>query len=89
MTLGAFLSSGFAGPIAAVMSRKQTIWAASLLCCVANVIMMATTNLAGLYAGRLLIGLANGLFMTFSQLYIQVSRTARPRLVPFRVPLYR
>jgi len=34
--------------------------------------MMATTNLAGIYAGRFLIGIANGWFMTFSQLYIQV-----------------
>ena len=72
MTLGAFLSSSMAGPIAGVMSRRMTIWAASLLCIVANVIMMATTNIAGLYAGRLLLGLANGMFMTFSQLYIQV-----------------
>lgn len=72
MTLGAFLSSSMAGPIAAFMSRRMTIWAASLLCIVANVIMMATTNIAGLYAGRLLLGLANGMFMTFSQLYIQV-----------------
>ncbi|KAK3620600.1 hypothetical protein LTR56_023313 [Elasticomyces elasticus] len=32
---------------------------------------MATTSIGGLYAGRCLIGLANGLFMTFSQLYIQ------------------
>jgi SP family sugar:H+ symporter-like MFS transporter len=45
---------------------------ASLMCCVSNVIMMTTTNLAGLYAGRLLIGIANGWYMTFSQLYIQV-----------------
>jgi MFS transporter, SP family, sugar:H+ symporter len=73
MTLGAFLSSGFAGPIAAVVSRRQAIWLASLLCCASNVIMMCTTSIGGLYAGRLLIGLANGLFMTFSQLFIQVS----------------
>lgn len=84
MTLGAFLSSGFAGPIANFLSRRATIWLASLLCCVANVIMMATTNIGGLYAGRLLIGLANGLFMTFSQLYIQV---CQPHFTPFP-PVY-
>ena len=32
---------------------------------------MADSTLAALYAGRTLNGLANGLFMTFSQLYIQ------------------
>lgn len=41
--------------------------------------MMATTNLAGLYAGRFLIGIANGWYMTFSQLYIQESTPARYR----------
>jgi len=80
MTLGAFLSSSMAGPIASVMSRRMTIWAASLLCIVSNVIMMATTNIAGLYAGRLLLGLANGMFMTFSQLYIQVRPLRLPGL---------
>lgn len=33
---------------------------------------MVTTNINAIYIGRLLLGLANGLFMTFSQLYIQV-----------------
>ncbi|KAK1759961.1 general substrate transporter [Echria macrotheca] len=79
MTLGAFLSSSCAGPLAAVMSRKMTIWLACGLCCVSNVIMMATTNIGGLYAGRLLLGIANGMFMTFSQLYIQESTPARYR----------
>ncbi|KAK4033812.1 hypothetical protein C8A01DRAFT_49691 [Parachaetomium inaequale] len=79
MTLGAFLSSSMAGPIAGVMSRKTTVWAASVLCIVSNAIMMATTNIGGLYAGRFLLGLANGLFMTFSQLYIQECSPARYR----------
>ncbi|CCC11189.1 hypothetical protein SMACR_03895 [Sordaria macrospora] len=79
MTLGAFLSSSLAGPTATFLSRRQTIWAASLLCIVSNVIMMATTSIGGLYAGRLLLGLANGFYMTFSQLYIQEVAPARYR----------
>lgn len=75
MTLGAFISSSSAGPIALFMGRKLAVWTASVLCIVSNVIMMATTNIAGLYAGRFLLGLANGMFMTFSQLYIQVRTT--------------
>lgn len=35
--------------------------------------MMTTDTIAGLYAGRLVIGLGNGFLMTFSQLYIQVT----------------
>lgn len=72
MTLGAFISSSGAGPIAKFMGRRGSIWTASLMCAVANIMMMATTNIAALYVGRLIIGLANGMFMTFSQLYIQV-----------------
>lgn len=78
MTLGAFLSSSMAGPIAGVMSRKTTLWTASVVCIVSNVIMMTTTNIAALYVGRLLIGIANGMFMTFSQLYIQVTTQLPP-----------
>ncbi|KAH8600238.1 general substrate transporter [Bisporella sp. PMI_857] len=79
MILGAFISSSAAGPIATFLSRRATIWCACALCCVANVIMMATTTIGGLYAGRFIIGLANGLFMTFAQLYIQETIPARYR----------
>lgn len=79
MTLGAFISSCGAGPIAAFMGRRGCIWAAAVLCAVANAIMMASTSIGAMYVGRLVIGLANGLFMTFSQLYIQESVPARYR----------
>lgn len=62
-----------AGPIANFIGRKASIWVACILCIVSNVVMMTTTSIGGLYAGRLVIGLANGLYMTFSQLYLQVS----------------
>lgn len=79
MTMGAFISSCGAGPIATVMGRRGSIWSAAVLCAVANVIMMATTNIGAMYVGRLLLGLANGMFMTFSQLYIQECTPARYR----------
>lgn len=79
MTLGAFVSSGTAGFVAAKLGRRLCLWLACLLCVVSNVIMMATTDIGALYAGRLLIGLANGYFMTFSQLYIQESSPAKYR----------
>ena len=40
---------------------------------------MCTTTLGGIYAGRLLIGIANGFYMTFGQLYIQEVIPARYR----------
>ncbi|KAF5008143.1 hypothetical protein FDECE_5579 [Fusarium decemcellulare] len=79
MTLGAFISSSLAGFVAAKLGRKTCLWLACLLCAVANIIMMTTTHIAALYVGRLLIGLANGYFMTFSQLYIQETSPAKYR----------
>jgi len=79
MTLGAFISSGTAGLSASKFSRRQCLWFAAALCCVSNIIMMATEDIGALYAGRFLIGLANGYFMTFSQLYIQESSPAKYR----------
>ncbi|KAF1935184.1 general substrate transporter [Clathrospora elynae] len=79
MTLGAFLSSSSAGLFAIKLGRRQCLWMACILCCISNVVMMGTTSIGGLYAGRFLIGIANGWFMTFSQLYIQESAPARYR----------
>lgn len=41
--------------------------------------MMTTTHLGALYVGRLLIGVANGFLMTFSQLWLQECSPARYR----------
>lgn len=56
-----------------VLGRKSSLWTACVLIYVANIVMMTTTSIGALYAGRLIIGLGNGLLMTFAQLYIQVS----------------
>ena len=74
MILGAFLSSMAAGPIAKFVGRKVAIWIACLLCVVSNVVMMTTTSIGALYFARLLIGISNGMLMTFSQLYLQVRK---------------
>jgi MFS family permease len=79
MTLGAFISASLAGVVAAKLGRKMCLWLACLGCCVANIIMMTTTHIGALYVGRLVIGLANGYFMAFSQLYIQESSPAKYR----------
>lgn len=79
MTLGAVVASGLAGPLAWKLGRKSCLWIACLLCVVSDIVMMTTTSIGALYFGRLLIGLANGLFMTFSQLYIQECSPAEYR----------
>lgn len=79
MTIGAFSGSLLAGPMAIKLGRKQCVWIACVLCCGSNGIMQGTTNLHGIYAGRFLIGVANGFYMTFGQLYIQEVIPARFR----------
>jgi MFS family permease len=79
MILGAFISSSTAGPIAKFAGRKVSIWIAALLCVVANVVMMTTTSIGALYFARFLIGIANGMLMTFSQLYLQECSPAKYR----------
>ncbi|KAF4625570.1 hypothetical protein G7Y89_g12597 [Cudoniella acicularis] len=41
--------------------------------------MMTTTNIGGLYVGRLLVGASNGLYTTFAQVYIQECSPPRYR----------
>ena len=77
MILGAFASSAGAGPIAKFLGRKSSIWVAALICVLSNVIMMTTTSIGAIYFARFLIGIANGMLMTFSQLYLQECSPAK------------
>ncbi|TGJ82497.1 hypothetical protein E0Z10_g6257 [Xylaria hypoxylon] len=72
MILGAFISSSTAGFTAKYFGRKMSLWIACIGVFVSTAVMQSTTQIGGLYAGRLIIGLSNGLLMTHAQLYIQV-----------------
>ncbi|QKX59069.1 uncharacterized protein TRUGW13939_06199, partial [Talaromyces rugulosus] len=67
------------GPIATYIGRKSALWVACCLIYIANIIMMTTESIGALYAGRFIIGLGNGLLLTFGQLYIQEISPARYR----------
>jgi MFS transporter, SP family, sugar:H+ symporter len=86
MTLGAVVGSVLCGPIGMYLSRRQGLWLATLSCYVANTIMMATTDIGAVYFARLLIGIANGFFQVFAQLYLQES--APPHLRGLALALY-
>ena len=79
MTLGAIVASAAAGPLAWRLGRRSCLWMACLLCAVSDAIMMGTSSVGALYFGRLLIGISNGLFMSFSQLYLQECTPAQFR----------
>lgn len=88
MTLGAFISSSVAGFTATWVGRKASLWIACVAVFGSTALMQATTSIAGLYAGRLIIGLANGLLMTHSQLYIHEASPAKYRGLAISAFLY-
>ncbi|GAW26788.1 putative maltose permease [Rosellinia necatrix] len=79
MILGAFISSSTAGFTAKYFGRKMSLWMACIGVFVSTAVMQTTTQIGGLYAGRLIIGLSNGLLMTHAQLYIQECSPGRYR----------
>ena len=56
-------------PFAHRYGRKPAIWLACLVSAVACAVQIGTTTLGGLYAGRIILGIANGFFVTFSNVY--------------------
>ncbi|KAI0394183.1 MFS monosaccharide transporter-like protein [Xylariaceae sp. FL0594] len=79
MVLGAFLSSATAGLTARWLGRKASLWIACVGVFVSTTLMQASARVGALYAGRLIIGLSNGLLMTHAQLYIQECAPGRYR----------
>ncbi|KIW87473.1 uncharacterized protein Z519_11796 [Cladophialophora bantiana CBS 173.52] len=57
-------------PFARYFGRRPGIWVASIINFVAAGVQVGTTSIGGLYAGRALIGIANGLFITYANVYI-------------------
>ncbi|KAJ3567571.1 hypothetical protein NPX13_g6718 [Xylaria arbuscula] len=81
LTLGAFLSSFVAGVFANYFGRKAALWSACLLNAVACIIQIATTKKTAIYIGRLVLGLANGFLVTFSNIYTAEASPAHLRAV--------
>ncbi|KAI1333212.1 general substrate transporter [Xylariaceae sp. FL0255] len=81
MLLGAFLSSLGAGPFAHYYGRKTALWVGCLLSYVACIIQISATSKIALYFGRLILGLANGLLVTFSNVYSSEASPAHLRAV--------
>ncbi|KAI1376407.1 general substrate transporter [Hypoxylon crocopeplum] len=69
LTLGAFLSSLVAGAFAHFFGRKIALWIACVLNAIACIIQISSTDKVAVYIGRLILGLANGFLVTFSNIY--------------------
>ncbi|KIW69440.1 hypothetical protein PV04_05317 [Phialophora macrospora] len=79
LTLGSFLSSLLAGSFGAFFGRKHAIWLACVLNAIAVAIQIATTSKGAIYFGRLLLGIANGFLVTFSNVYTSEAAPAHLR----------
>ncbi|AEO60449.1 hypothetical protein MYCTH_2129548 [Thermothelomyces thermophilus ATCC 42464] len=81
LTLGAFLSSIFAGAFAHFFGRKPALWLACLLTALGAAIQIGTTSWGVVYLGRLVLGVGNGFLVTFSNIYCAEAAPAHLRAV--------
>jgi MFS transporter, SP family, sugar:H+ symporter len=70
MVIGGIVGSLAQGPLSSYLGRKHSMMIACVTCIVAAAIMIATTSTAALYVGRVILGVANGIFITTAQMYI-------------------
>lgn len=70
MTLGAIIGSFASGPIGAYLGRRHSLMLASLFIIISTVIMVVTTSFGALYFARLLVGIANGVFINFATVFL-------------------
>lgn len=81
LTLGAFVSSLGGGAFAHFFGRKVALWLACVLNAIACIIQISTTDKVAVYIGRLILGLANGFLVTFSNIYTAEAAPAHLRAV--------
>jgi MFS family permease len=67
--VGTIIGTILTAPFAHRFGRRPAIWVASVVSFVACGVQTGTSSLGGLYAGRIVLGLANGGFITFSNVY--------------------
>ncbi|KAK2770679.1 hypothetical protein FQN53_005390 [Emmonsiellopsis sp. PD_33] len=79
LNVGTIVGVLLTGPFARYFGRRPAIWTASLVSAIAAGVQVGTTSLAGLYAGRILIGAANGFFITFANTYTAEAAPAHLR----------
>jgi MFS transporter, SP family, sugar:H+ symporter len=70
MQVGGLLASIFIFAFGTSISRRLGLWIASAFVAVSLAIQMGSTHLGALYAGRVLLGMSNGFYLTYSVTYM-------------------
>ncbi|KAK3367746.1 general substrate transporter [Podospora didyma] len=73
MILGAFVGALLTGTIGARLCRRYSLMLSSLILIGALLIMTLTTSFGALYFSRFLCGVANGMLLNFTLVYLQES----------------
>jgi MFS family permease len=69
LNVGTIIGTIATAPFAHKFGRRPAIWVASAVSLVACGVQLGATSLSSLYAGRIILGLSNGFFITFSNVY--------------------
>lgn len=81
INVGVIVGTLVSGPLAGLCGRKPALWIAALISMISCAVMIACKNLAGLYAGRVLLGVGNGLYIVFCNIYTVEAAPARHRAI--------
>ena len=79
ISVGALISCLIMSKFGGHISPRNGLWAASLLGAVSVAAQIGSDHIAALYVGRVLLGLSNGLYATYSVIYIGESAPAHLR----------
>jgi len=79
MSLGSFVAAFAVGPLGKYLSRRHSLWLGCALNHLGVILMIVAKDVSTLYAGRFIVGLANGLLDVIPQLYIHESAPAGQR----------
>jgi MFS family permease len=81
--LGSFIASLLAGLFSRFLGRRHCVMVGMLFLIVGVTVQIVTTDLGPLYCARLMTGLANGLIMNFTFVYIAEMAPAHLRGVAY------
>ncbi|KAF2829698.1 MFS transporter [Ophiobolus disseminans] len=79
LNIGTILSIFLTHPFSLRFGRRPAIWLASIISSVAAGVQVGSSTLTGLYFGRILIGISNGFFITFANVYVAEAAPAHLR----------
>lgn len=79
MNVGGLIAAVIIYGLGTRLSRRVGLWIACGLAFVSITIMIASTTLGALYAGRLLLGMSNGFFIPYSVMYMAESSPSNLR----------